>query len=87
MRVDLAGTHNLRTVIETSTAGEIACYIAEPIQGAGGITTPPDGFFAAVQSVLNDHDIPFVSDEPKPHGAAQGIPTSASNITESVPKQ
>ena len=54
---------DLRTVIETSSAGAIACYIAEPIQGAGGITTPPDGYFAAVQSVLDDYGIPFVSDE------------------------
>ncbi|RJO70090.1 aspartate aminotransferase family protein [Nocardia panacis] len=53
----------LRTMIETATSGSIACYIAEPIQGAGGFATPPDGFFLAMKEVLDDYDVPFVSDE------------------------
>lgn len=53
----------LRTMIETSTAGNVACLIAEPVQGAGGFATPPDGFFLAMQEVLREYEIPFVSDE------------------------
>lgn len=53
----------LRTMIQTSTSGDIACYIAEPIQGAGGFATPPDGFFLAMKEVLDEYDVPFVSDE------------------------
>ena len=53
----------LQTMIDTSTSGDIACYIAEPIQGAGGFATPPDDFFIAMKSVLDRYDIPFVSDE------------------------
>ena len=53
----------LQTMIDTSTSGDIACYIAEPIQGAGGFATPPDDFFTAMKSVLDRYDIPFVSDE------------------------
>lgn len=53
----------LRTMIETSTAGNVACFIAEPVQGAGGFATPPDGFFLAMQEVLREYEIPFVSDE------------------------
>lgn len=53
----------LRTMIETSTSGNVACFIAEPVQGAGGFATPPDGFFLAMQDVLREYDIPFVSDE------------------------
>ncbi|ABG99664.1 aminotransferase class III (plasmid) [Rhodococcus jostii RHA1] len=53
----------LQTMIETSTSGNIACYLAEPIQGAGGFATPPDGFFLAMKEVLDAYDIPFVSDE------------------------
>ncbi|MFE5704595.1 aspartate aminotransferase family protein [Rhodococcus koreensis] len=53
----------LQTMIETSTSGNVACYLAEPIQGAGGFATPPDGFFLAMKEVLDAYNIPFVSDE------------------------
>ncbi|MDV8071476.1 aspartate aminotransferase family protein [Rhodococcus sp. IEGM 1366] len=53
----------LRTMIETATSGDVACFIAEPVQGAGGFATPPDGFFAAMNAVLAEYEIPFVSDE------------------------
>ena len=54
---------DLRDVIETATAGDVACLIAEPIQGVAGFVVPPDGFFAAVKDVLDEHGILFVSDE------------------------
>ena len=54
---------DLRNVIETTTAGDVACLIAEPIQGVGGFATPPDGFFAAMKKVLDEYGILFVSDE------------------------
>lgn len=53
----------LQTMIETSTSGNVACYLAEPVQGAGGFATPPDGFFLAMKEVLDAYEIPFVSDE------------------------
>jgi 4-aminobutyrate aminotransferase len=37
--------------------------IAEPIQGVGGFATPPDGFFRALKDVLDEYEIPFISDE------------------------
>jgi 4-aminobutyrate aminotransferase len=54
---------DLRDVIETATAGDVACLIAEPIQGVGGFVVPPDGFFAAMKKVLDDYGILFISDE------------------------
>ncbi len=54
---------DLRNVIETTTAGDVACMIAEPIQGVGGFTTPPDGLFSAFKEVLAEYGILFVSDE------------------------
>jgi len=54
---------DLRSVIETTTSGDIAAMIAEPIQGVGGFTVPPDGFFGAMKPVLDDLGILFVSDE------------------------
>ncbi|HEX5493188.1 MAG TPA: aspartate aminotransferase family protein [Mycobacteriales bacterium] len=58
-----ACTDDLREVIATTTAGDIACMIAEPIQGVGGFATPPDGLFAAMKEVLDEHGALFVSDE------------------------
>jgi 4-aminobutyrate aminotransferase len=37
--------------------------IAEPIQGVGGFTTPPDGLYGAFAEVLAEHGILFISDE------------------------
>jgi 4-aminobutyrate aminotransferase len=54
---------DVREVIETTTAGDVACLIAEPIQGVGGFITPPDGFFGAIKEVLDDYGILFISDE------------------------
>ncbi|MDA8149125.1 MAG: aspartate aminotransferase family protein [Actinomycetota bacterium] len=54
---------DLRDVIETATAGDIACMIAEPIQGVGGFVVPPDGLFGAMKAVLDDSGILFVADE------------------------
>ena len=58
-----ACTEDLRNVIDTTTAGTIACFIAEPIQGVGGFATPPDGLFSAMKSVLDEYGILFISDE------------------------
>ena len=54
---------DLRNIIETTTAGDVACMIAEPIQGVGGFAVPPDGFFGAMKEVLDEYGILFVSDE------------------------
>jgi 4-aminobutyrate aminotransferase len=58
-----ACTADLREVIETTTAGDVACMIAEPIQGVGGFSLPPDGLFGAFREVLDEYGILFVSDE------------------------
>ncbi|MFG1910558.1 aspartate aminotransferase family protein [Kribbella sp. NPDC048928] len=54
---------DLRNVIETTTAGDVACLIAEPIQGVGGFSSPPDGLYAAFKEVLDEYGILFISDE------------------------
>ena len=58
-----ACARDLREVIETTTSGDVACMIAEPIQGVGGFIVPPDGFFGAMKTVLDEYGILFVSDE------------------------
>ena len=58
-----ACVQDLRDVIDMCTSGDVACMIAEPIQGVGGFAVPPDGFFGAMKEVLDGYGIPFVSDE------------------------
>jgi 4-aminobutyrate aminotransferase len=58
-----ACVEDLTDVLRTTTAGDVACMIAEPIQGVGGFATPPDGLFGAMKPVLDEHGILFVSDE------------------------
>ena len=50
-------------MIATTTAGDVACLIAEPVQGVGGFAVPPDGLFGAMKEVLDEHGILFISDE------------------------
>ncbi|MFI2651618.1 aspartate aminotransferase family protein [Micromonospora fulviviridis] len=54
---------DLREIIETTTAGDVACMIVEPIQGVGGFATPPDGLFGEFKKVLDEYGILLVSDE------------------------
>jgi 4-aminobutyrate aminotransferase len=42
---------------------DVACLLAEPVQGVGGFTMPPDGLLAAYQEVLEEHGILLISDE------------------------
>ena len=58
-----ACTEDLRDVIATQTAGDIATLIAEPVQGVGGFAIPPDGFFGSVEKVCREHDMLYISDE------------------------
>ncbi|MFC9256900.1 aspartate aminotransferase family protein [Amycolatopsis thailandensis] len=54
---------DLIDVLETGTSGDVACMIAEPIQGVGGFSSPPDGLFKAMKEVLDQYGILFISDE------------------------
>ena len=41
----------------------VAAFIAEPIQGAGGVIIPPDSYWPKVREILARYDILFVADE------------------------
>jgi 4-aminobutyrate aminotransferase len=58
-----AHVDDLRETIATTTSGDIACLIAEPIQGVGGFTSSPDGLLGALHEVLAEHGALFISDE------------------------
>lgn len=41
----------------------IAAFIGEPVQGAGGVITPPPGYWARVQEICRENDILLIADE------------------------
>lgn len=53
----------LEALIQREGPDTIAAFIGEPILGTGGIVPPPAGYWAAIQEVLNRHDILLVADE------------------------
>ena len=44
-------------------ADKVAAFVAEPIQGAGGVIIPPQGYFAHIQEICKKYDILFIADE------------------------
>jgi 4-aminobutyrate--pyruvate transaminase len=53
----------LDDMIQKEDPDTIAAFIAEPIQGAGGVVIPPDSYFPKIQDVLQKYDILFIVDE------------------------
>ena len=49
--------------IEELGTENIACFIAEPIQGAGGLIVPPEGYHSKMGVLCRDYDIKYITDE------------------------
>ena len=41
----------------------VACFIAEPIMGAGGVIVPPPGYHRRTREVCNRYEVLYISDE------------------------
>ncbi len=42
---------------------KVAAFIAEPVQGAGGVIVPPDSYWPEIQRICDAHDILLIADE------------------------
>ncbi len=60
---DLACAHDLEEMIQTTTSGKIAGFIAEPIQGVGGFITPPKEYFKVAVDIIRKYGGVFICDE------------------------
>jgi putrescine aminotransferase len=44
-------------------AERVAAFVAEPIQGAGGVIVPPDSYWPEIQRICRKYDVLLVADE------------------------
>jgi L-2,4-diaminobutyrate transaminase len=56
-------TADLEDLILREGPDTIAAFIAEPLQGTGGVLVPPAGYFESIQAVLRRYDILLIADE------------------------
>jgi 4-aminobutyrate aminotransferase len=54
---------DVEELIQTTTDGKIAAFIAEPILGVGGFITPPKEYFKEVVSIIRRYGGIFIADE------------------------
>ena len=54
---------NLEDLIIKEDPNLIAGFVAEPVQGAGGVIPPSKNYFDLIQPILKKYNIPFIADE------------------------
>jgi 4-aminobutyrate aminotransferase-like enzyme len=59
----LACANDIEELIMTTTTGEIAAFMAEPILGVGGFIVPPPGYFERAVEITRQHGGLFIADE------------------------
>lgn len=66
MSVEEFGDHlveELRNKILEVGPENVACFIAEPVLGAGGVVVPPPGYHHRTWEVCREYDVVYISDE------------------------
>ena len=53
----------LEAKILEAGADNVAAFIAEPVQGAGGVIVPPSTYWPLIQKICHEHNILLVADE------------------------
>ena len=59
----VAAANELERAILREGADTVAMFIAEPVQGAGGVIVPQDDYFPRIREICDEHDVLFVADE------------------------
>ncbi len=59
----LARARELEKAIDELGEDKVAAFIAEPIQGAGGVIVPPDTYWPEIKRICNERDILLIADE------------------------
>ena len=59
----LERAHQLEAKIKEIGPDKVAAFIAEPIQGAGGVIVPPETYWPEIQRICKKYDILLIADE------------------------
>ncbi|HLJ12202.1 MAG TPA: aspartate aminotransferase family protein [Planctomycetaceae bacterium] len=59
----IAAANELEQAILREGADTVAMFLAEPVQGAGGVIVPQDDYFPRIRQICDKYDVLFVADE------------------------
>ena len=59
----IAAANELEQAILREGADTVAMFLAEPVQGAGGVIVPPDDYFPRIREICDQYDVLFAADE------------------------
>ena len=59
----IARARLLETEIDRVGEDRVAAFIAEPVQGAGGVIVPPDTYWPEIQRICDEREILLIADE------------------------
>ena len=59
----VAAADELERAILEAGPETVAMFIAEPVQGAGGVIVPPDDYFPRIRAICDRYDVLLVADE------------------------
>lgn len=60
---DVQCARDIEPLIQYETCGEVACFIGEPIQGVGGVVTPPPEYFQLAYDIVRKFGGLCIADE------------------------
>lgn len=61
--IGAAAARLLEEAILREGAGTVGAFIAEPVQGAGGVIVPPADYFPKIREICRRHEILLIADE------------------------
>ena len=59
----IAAANLLEDAILTEGADTVAAFIAEPVQGAGGVIVPQEDYFKRIREICDQYQVLFIADE------------------------
>lgn len=61
--VGVAAANQLEAAILREGPDTVAAFIAEPVQGAGGVIVPPDDYFARIREICTQYGVLVIADD------------------------